>query len=71
MSMSILVHIKVRDITFKIFGVEGNQQAGKSDSIVHTHHFAMSLNVHLKCENKDGEFYRTCLHIYKNYKCRL
>jgi len=27
----ISVHIKVRDITSKIFGVEGNQQAGKSD----------------------------------------
>ena len=71
MSMDISVHIKVRDITFKSFGVEGNQPAEKSDSIVNTRHFATSLNVHLECGNKGGEFYRTCWHIRTNRKCRL
>ena len=66
-----VTHIKVRDIISKIFSAVDNQQAWKSDSIVHTRHFAMSLNMHLECGNKNREFCRTCWHIHTNHKCRL
>lgn len=61
----------MKGVTSKIFSVKDNQQVKMSDSIMHTYHFTMSLNVFLECENKDKKIYKINLHIHTSHKCKL